>query len=585
MLYAQVIVKQRTQVQELTYALSAQIVPYVKVGSLVLVPLRRKEVKGVVVGFSRSVAKEIKGSIREIIKLDKNIQVYSAAQIEVIHKLSTHYAAPLAEVAFHALDLPQFMPETSLKSATKPLVLTGSWAQRCDAYRRILAKSSGRVMFIFAQNSYATSFFQSVKTQISPHLIYEIKAFGGKKRTAELMDILRKNRQVALVGTLGDIFFPLQAGDTIIVDQPDHVGAKSQSRPFMSSRRVALIRGEVEGLRVVLGDTFISLDDLLAVKNKKFRLTTAKSTGREMTIVDRRGQKDAIAPSVVEEIEQAVNSGQKILVLVMARGWASALVCRECGHIFTCQNCNRTSGVRVEKLRCGYCASEIDLPKTCPSCRSADLKPIGGGVSAITKLLSDQFTTSKVRELSSDAPALDPKSVITVATEKIFSFPGAKFDQTFIINADRLLSGTHLDGAWRLLGYLIELQDCSKHIVVQTYFPDSVVWSSAASGNVRSFFGPELTNRRQLHLPPYGAIIAVRGTANTAEKLFAQAEKITDEILKILPTADVSYPEIDDHSGNAYQGHFTIYLPKPPQSSLKTKLASLLPPSWHLDID
>lgn len=609
MLYAQVIVKQRTQVQELTYALSAQIVPYVRVGSLVLVPLRRKSVKGVVVGFSRSVAKEIKSSIREIIKLDKNTDVFSAAQIEAIHKLSTHYAAPLAEVAFHALQTPQPSGKglsstskvagrgQSFREDFKPLIISGAWSQRRQAYQHILQKTTGRVLFIFAQNTFATSFYDSLPTDIQSNVVYHIRRPSQKKLIADA----QRPEIRATIGTLGDIFFPLQAGDTIIIDQPDRVGAKSQSRPFMTSRQIALIRGEVEGLRVVLGDTLISLDDLLAVKNKKFRLTTAKSTGRELTIVDRRGQKDAIAPSVAEEIEQAVSSGQRILVLVMARGWASALVCRECGHIFTCQNCNRTPGVQGEKLRCCYCATEIDLPKTCPSCRSADLKPIGGGVSAITKLLSEKFTATKVQELSSDAPALDPKSVITVATEKIFSFPGAKFDQTFVINADRLLSGTHLDGVWRLLGYLIELQSSSSSIVVQTYFPDSIVWSSAATGNVRPFFAQELANRQQLNLPPYGAVIAVRGSSSTTEKLFALAEKITAEILKILPTADISFPEVDGRSGlpraeftptpveesrgGLYRGHFTIYLPKPPQSSLKTKLASLLPPSWHLDID
>ncbi|MDP3992830.1 MAG: hypothetical protein Q8Q05_01285 [bacterium] len=582
MLYAQVIVKQRTQVQELTYALSAQIVPYVKVGSLVLVPLRRKEVKGVVVGFSRSVPKEIKGSIREIIKLDKNTDVFSAAQIEVIHSLATYYAAPLAEVAFHALQTPQTSGKgLSFREGFKPLIISGAWSQRCQAYQQILQKTTGRVLIIFAQHTFAQSFYQSLSAEQSAYILYYIRGVSQRK----LVTAVRRPEIRAMIGTLGDIFFPLQAGDTIVVDQPYHIGAKSQSRPFMSARQIALIRGEVEGLRVVLGDSVISPADLLAVKEKKFRLTTAKSTSRELTIVDRRGQQDAIAPSVLSEIEQVVNLRQKILVLVMARGWASALVCRECGHIFTCQNCNRTPGVQGKKLRCCYCATEIETPTTCPSCRSTDLKPIGGGVSAITKLLSDKFTATKVQELSSDVPALDPKSGITVATEKIFSFPSSSFDQTFILNADRLLSGTHLDGAWRLLGYLIELQSISSGIVVQTFFPDSIVWSSAATGNVRPFFAQELANRQQLNLPPYGAVVAVRGSANTTAKLFSQAEEITNEALKILPVADISFPEVDDRSGSLYHGHFTIYLPKPPQNSLKTKLASVLTPSWHLDID
>ncbi|MEK7171181.1 MAG: hypothetical protein AAB774_02665, partial [Patescibacteria group bacterium] len=375
MLYASVIVKQRTQVSELTYGLNAQIIPYVKVGSLVLVPLRKKSVKGVVVGFSRSVAKDIKNSVREIIKLDKNLQVFSSAQIEVIHHLAKYYAAPLAEVAFHALQFPQPSGKgqastckvagrgLSFRVGFKPLIISGSLSQRCQAYQRILQKTTGRVLFIFAQNTFATSFYDSLAAELQSNVVYHIR----RPSQAKLMAEVGQPGIKAIIGTLGEAFVPLQPGDTIIVDQPYHIGAKSQSRPFMSSRRIALIRGEVEGLRVVLGDSVISPGDLLAVKDKKFRLTTAKSIGRELTIVDRRGQKDAIAPSVVEEIEHAVSSGQRILVLVMARGWSSALVCRECGYVFTCQNCNRTPGVRDGQLRCGYCASEVEMPKTCPS--------------------------------------------------------------------------------------------------------------------------------------------------------------------------------------------------------------------------
>ncbi|MCR4307364.1 MAG: hypothetical protein NUV80_02300, partial [Candidatus Berkelbacteria bacterium] len=308
MLYAQVIVKQRTQVQELTYALSAQIVPYVKVGSLVLVPLRRKEVKGIVVGFTRSVPKEIKNNIREIIKLDKNTQVFSSSQIELIHKLSSYYAAPLAEVAFHALDLPQIWPETKKINLVKPLIMTGPWEQRRDAYERIIAKSTGRVLLIFSQNSYAEDFYQSVPVLIQKTILRYEKEKSQKK----LLTIISKLSVKAIIGTMGEVFFPLQSGDTIIIDQPYHVGAKSQLRPFMSSRQIGLLRGEIEGLHVVLGDSIVSPEDLLAVKEKKFRLVSSKLSYQPLSIVDRRGQTEAIAPSLMEEIEASISSKDKI---------------------------------------------------------------------------------------------------------------------------------------------------------------------------------------------------------------------------------------------------------------------------------
>ena len=580
MLYAQVIVKQRTQVQELTYALSAQIVPYVRVGSLVLVPLRRKEVKGVVVGFSRSVPKEIKSNIREIIKLDKNTLVFSSTQIEVIHKLSSYYAAPLAEVAFHALDLPQVWPETKKVNFIKPLIMTGPWSQRRDAYERIISKSTGRVLLIFSQNSYAEDFYQSVPDSIQQGILRYEKEKSQKK----LLTTLSKSGVKAIIGTIGEVFFPLQSGDTIVIDQPYHVGSKSQLRPFMSSRHIGLLRGEIEGLNVVLGDSIVSPEDLLAVKEKRFRLVSSKLAHQLLSILDRRGQTEAIVPSLMEEIENSVAHREKILVLVMARGWASALVCQECGYIFSCENCHRTSAVSRQGLRCCYCATEREAPKTCPACRSENLKPIGEGVSAVKNYLSSKFKNIHIQELSSDKPSLEQKTQVIVATEKIFSFPNLKFDKVYIVSADRLLSGTHLDGAWRLLGYLIELQNRSKQIVVQTYFPESIVWTSAAMGNVRPFFAHELANRQQLNLPPYGAVIVIRGSSSTTEKLFKQAEKITDEILKVLPKADISFPVVDDRSGGLYHGRFTVYLSKQPQNSLKNKLATTLPPSWHLDL-
>ena len=544
MLYAEVIVKQRTQVQKLTYALSAKIIPYIKVGSPVLVPLRQKSIIGVVVGFSRSVPREIKTGVREIIKLADNGSVYSASQIEVIRRLAQQYSAPLAEVAFHALGLPQFLPDSAKKRFTKPVVLTGSWSARLDAYCRIIAKSSGRTLIIFAQNAFATSFQGFIETLKHSYRIYPIKRFGGKKRTIKLVKLVRGDERAVLIGTLGDAFFPLQAEDMIIIDQPYHLGAKSQLRPFMTARRIAMVRARVENLHLVLGDTLVSPEDLLLVKDKQFQMATAKHARHELTIIDRRGQKESIAPSLLEEIENSVKARRKILVLVLARGWASALVCQECGHIFTCPNCNRTPGVRGEKLLCNYCARAVELPRLCPDCRSLNLKPVGEGVSAVKNFLSNRFPGVNVSELSGDQPIVDAKAQIVVATEKIFSFPDVTFDTTFIINADRLLSGIHLDGAWRLLGYLIELQNRSKQIVVQTYFSDSAVWTAASTGNVRTFFEKELTNRQHLRLPPYGAVISVRGMASTTEKLFEQAKEVTDNVLKILQGRTFRFPKL-----------------------------------------
>ena len=72
---------------------------------------------------------------------------------------------------------------------------------------------------------------------------------------------------------------------------------------------------------------------------------------------------------------------------------------------------------------------------------------------------------------------------------------------------------------------------------------------------------------------------------STTEKMNLMAEKIKNDIAKILPTADISLSKVDDRSAGNYHGSFSIYYPKLLQHTLRVKLASLLPPAWHLDFE
>jgi len=582
MLYAQVIVKQRTQVQELSYALSAQIIPYLRVGSLVEVPLRQKSVLGVVVGFSRQVASNLKGKIREIEKLAKGDGVFSEDQIEVIKQLANYYGAPLAEVAFHALKWPNAIAPNAARASSLPLIVQGPHGERSVQYLKIIERSKGRVVVIFSVKAQAERFWSTLsKVQQALAVLDDGRASTSRRIGQGLVN----GKVKIVVGTLSNIFAPLAAGDWLIIDGYRQIGAVSQLRPYLRAQKIAQIRAQVERLRVVLGETLIAVEDLPLVRQRQFRLVASKFMARPLVVIDQRGQSELIAPNLLADLAETVEKGGRALVLVLARGWSSALACRDCGHIFSCDHCHRTAGVIGSQLRCLYCATEADLPKVCPICRSTNLHAVGVGVSRIKSTLANNFPSKTVIELSSDQPILVSKADIVVATEKIFSHPTEKFTKTYIVSADRLLSGAHLDGSWRLLSYILELQNRSERVIVQTYFPDSIVWTAGATGQLRPFFATELNNRRQLSLPPYGAVIGVRGSAATTDKLISQAEAITSQILQILPTADISYPEIDDRSGHSYAGHFTIYLPKPASVALKLKLASLLSPAWHLDID
>ena len=77
MVYADVIVGKRGSSEELTYAVPAEIIPYIGVGSLVLVPVRDNRIKAIVVKLHRRVDKRIDGKIRQFLTIDKKIPVFS----------------------------------------------------------------------------------------------------------------------------------------------------------------------------------------------------------------------------------------------------------------------------------------------------------------------------------------------------------------------------------------------------------------------------------------------------------------------------------------------------------------------------
>ncbi|OGD60844.1 hypothetical protein A3A71_02975 [Candidatus Berkelbacteria bacterium RIFCSPLOWO2_01_FULL_50_28] len=560
MLYAQVIVKKKTQVEELSYSVPARIIPYIRVGSLVSVPLRHKNVKAVVVKFVRSVPHELKDKIREILSIDKKTLPLTEERIRVIEELALKTGSTVAEIAFHALPTTaktlQVQPEGQAFrfGMRKVIVIQGTLCWRCEQYRKLLAKYGEKrnFVFVFAKGQFADAFKASNASE------------NGR----------------AIVSTLRDIFAPLNRGDFLVVDQPYHAGSTFSQRPYLSARQIAAIRGEVEGINVIFGDNLLPIEDYPQVQRGFWKLLAQKTVLKPLFVSDRRGSRELIMPSVLQRLEKLIANGERGLALVMSRGWAQALVCGECGYVFTCDNCGRTSSLNAEKLQCRYCATVRDWPKACPKCRSAILRAVGEGVSQFANLLQKAFPGARVAMLSADAPEIDLKADILVATEKIFSFPDVNFDESFILSADRPLSGAKLGGIGDLLGHALELQANSKRVSVQTYSPDHPVWGFASTGKFNSYYEMGLENRRLLRLPPFGSVITFVGFGRHTESLLKEATGIGEKLSKVLSNVEISFAEITDRTGQNYRAEFTVLLPTRPSPKTLHLIRAQLPMSW-----
>lgn len=579
MLYADVIIKHRSQVEELTYAVPATMVPYIRSGSLVLAPVRRRVVPGVVVSLRRTIAKSLRPKVKNLHDIDRQSQL-SSAEIEVLRELADYYGASLAEVAFHALDQRVTKSASDHKAyAFKATFIQSSTQSRFRAYCQLIKRyPRSTFLCVFAQRSFAEAFIAESASE-GLNVLFDDRTVRFRKAA---QTIVTTGHQLIVAGTSSSIFFPLEAGDGMIIDQPGHIGSKQQQRPYMRTATIARVRSKHELLRVVFGDDLIAVNDLPKLQRQEWQLISRPSRPVQLTVSSRLRFPNLLLPSVIDGLRTAVAAGERVLVLVLARGWASAYLCQNCGHLFRCGNCYQTLAVDNNFLVCRYDGTTYPIPQVCSDCDGQELREVGEGVARVRAEIERVLPAAKVTELSNDQPNLAPSGII-VATEKVLGFPLERFDSVICASIDRLLTGIELNDRWYLLKMLRTLSATTNNLQVQTFFPDDPIWSSV-TGNPRRFFVGELSDRQRLSLPPFGVFFEVVGQGSNAKELSAEADRVAKLVKTQISSTIVGSPAISAKGSGRWRGSIFCSV-KRLTVQQKRKLGQSLPPSWHLDIE
>ncbi|HUD20972.1 MAG TPA: hypothetical protein VMQ44_02810 [Candidatus Saccharimonadales bacterium] len=305
MIYATIIARSRTNIEELTYSVPANIIPYIRVGSLVVVPLRQKLVQGVVVGLSRRVSADIRDKVRPVESVSKMGMGFSPARVRVIERLAEISGSSLGEVATSALRLPETLMVGELTpKRLKPIVWQATWPKRLEFYLALIKKHSAhhRLVFVFALGEHASILAEAVGEKA---MIIDDNVLSRKKPPEFSKNII--------IGTLSAIFFPLKPADYLIIDQPDQLGLRQQHRPYLSAKTIAMTRGEIEGVQVVFGSTLLAVADVGRIKNRDWKLFNHLKPSAALTIINRHGSRDELLPSTLETIKRALTAGRALI--------------------------------------------------------------------------------------------------------------------------------------------------------------------------------------------------------------------------------------------------------------------------------
>jgi primosomal protein N' (replication factor Y) len=357
-----------------------------------------------------------------------------------------------------------------------------------------------------------------------------------------------------VLGTRLAVFASMPRLGLIVVDEEHDSSFKQQEGARYSARDLAVYRGRVEGVPVLLGSATPSLESWSHAEQGRYRrLRLAQRIGGgalpavrllDMTALPRPAggaAPSALAPALQQAIEQRIARGEQSLLLLNRRGYAPVLFCGACGWKSGCPHCSawRVFHKGDRTLRCHHCGFSERVPRACPDCGNLDIAPIGRGTERLEEQIAQLLPTARVGRIDADSTrakgALQARLTavhagevdVLVGTQMIakgHDFRGVTL--VAAVNPDAALFASDFRAAERLFALLMQAagragrdaaQAARSEMWVQTWHPRHPLYAALKAHDFDAFARGQLQERRAAGLPPFASLALLRAEARSAE--------------------------------------------------------------------
>ena len=517
-------------------------------GCRVWVNFRGKKELGYCVSTARRTRLKV---VKPLLGLIDETPLFSANMLELCRQLSAYYCCSWGEMLDAGLPEPlrkgrklgPLIPQESALDITageNPLIIHAAdkqarFAKYFELIRRCLSENRN-CMVLFPDLSSLGS--------ASPEIL---AAFPGISAACllrnqpdelEQWETARQGRTRIVLGTRSAVFAPVRSLGLIIIDEENSGSYKQDQVPHYHCRTAAFLRSRLEGCRLALGSQAPSLEAMyMARQGKAGYLFIPDASFPEVKIIDTRrlpyGSKGKLYLSkfLQDAVLKSVSTGQKTLVFLNRRGFATTASCPTCGKTLTCPRCsiNLVYYFHNQSLACNYCNFRMKPPRLCPECNAGYIKYTGGGTEKVESELARIFPQARIRlleEKGACGSALDNAGIF-IATQSVLGSQGASFYLTCCLSIDNTLNHVDFRSAEKAYFLLTALRSITTGMmVVQTRMPEHYVLGALSPDGHESYYRKELALRKQLQFPPVRHFCLVKCRGRSEEKVRASAEEL-----------------------------------------------------------
>lgn len=345
---------------------------------------------------------------------------------------------------------------------------------------------------------------------------------------------IQQGKVKVVVGARSAIFAPFENVGLIILDEEHESTYKQEDSPRYHARDVAIWRSKFYKCPVILGSATPSLESFARAKKGIYTLLTLKQRAKNqplplVQIVDMRaelksGNRSMFSEALIESIRIRLERREQIVLFLNRRGYSSFVLCRDCGTVVECPNCDisLTYHRSTEKIKCHYCGYEEFVPQICPQCQSEHIRFFGTGTQKVEEEIYKLFPEARVLRMDVDTTKqkgaheaiLDAfgneHADILLGTQMIakgLDFPNITL--VGVLSADTSLHLPDYRAAERTFQLLTQVSGrAGRHekpgeVIIQTYTPEHYAIELSKEQAYEPFYEREMLTRHQAGYPPY----------------------------------------------------------------------------------
>ena len=401
----------------------------------------------------------------------------------------------------------------------------------------------------------------------------KLGVYHSKFPDAERVEIWQKQLSNepydVILGVRSSVFLPFSRLGLVIVDEEHENTYKQQDpAPRYHARNAAIVLASMYGAKTLLGTATPSIESYFNAQTGKYGLVEIKERFQEIQLPEivpvdikelyrKKRMTGPFSPLLLQEITDALQRDEQVILFQNRRGFAPMIECRTCGWVPKCKNCDvsLTYHKGMNQLTCHYCGYTYQVPTVCPACGGVELLHRGFGTEKIEDDIKLLFPDVAVARMDLDttrtrtayekiiADFTEGRTRILIGTQMVSK--GLDFDRVSVVgilNADTMLNYPDFRSYERAFQLMAQVAGRAgrKHkrgkVILQTKSMDHEVIAQVIDNRYEEMAQGQLAERKMFQYPPFFRLIYVYMKHKNSELLDKMADEMAGKLKTVLGT-------------------------------------------------